>query len=280
MINVTANLNELLEFRKNGVPEILVALKVDGNVITGSDTHFYTFIDYLARKLPAWQRENWDDARDIVSNSLSSQWLTDHGVEEGFLVDGKFLSREETLKFVRDRGLPTPLADDEARTWFDSQDIDYLGESTIWSMRESSEAESLAMVDELRALQSFGDGQLDIFLFGYGDMHVHLQTLRAERNAEPGLGTAFMQKLTRFADRYGVTLTLQTGEREPAYSKPKGGGLEDKVASLMRNNERWKRTTSSSRLKTFYRRFGFNMNAAKGRYDLRGNMFRLPKTMK
>jgi GNAT superfamily N-acetyltransferase len=92
-----------------------------------------------------------------------------------------------------------------------------------------------------------------------GKPFIHLDSIRTKRDAPSGTGTAWLEKLCRFADRYGITITMSLGSP----------GDRDKT---------WKTTSSTERLRRFYRRFGFNANAKKGRYDLRGSWHRSPVT--
>lgn len=92
---------------------------------------------------------------------------------------------------------------------------------------------------------------------------VTLDHLRAVKNAPPGTGSAFMRDFVQWADRHGALIALQT-----AVGFDRGQGEAS-----------FKRTTSTNRLKEFYRRFGFKYS--KGSYcyrpDLPGNMHRKPR---
>ena len=106
------------------LPDIQTAVMIDGKPHTsGDDTHYFTTLDYIMRQLPAWQREDRSQALEKADTILTNDWLKQHNVEEGFLVDGKFLTRQETLTHVRKLGLTTPLADNEDRDWFDTTDL-------------------------------------------------------------------------------------------------------------------------------------------------------------
>jgi hypothetical protein len=89
-----------------------------------------------------------------------------------------------------------------------------------------------------------------------------LARLVARRDAPPGSGTAFMKDLVNIADELGKTVTLQTATRDSVIGTPK-----------------FKKTTSTGRLKKFYRRFGFKSNYGKWTYrpNFQGNMHREPK---
>lgn len=92
---------------------------------------------------------------------------------------------------------------------------------------------------------------------------IHLDTIMAKTDAPPGSGSRYMADLCEFADQQGLLITLQTATKETVlYSNRREG--------------QFKRTTSTNRLKNWYRRFGFLPNSRYGRFDLRGNMFRLP----
>mgnify|MGYP001191722736 CR=1 FL=1 len=119
-----------------------------------------------------------------------------------------------------------------------------------------------AKLNEL--ISEFGD-RLDARVSVHGDQ-VHLLSLQALADAPPGTGTAFMERLARIADEHGLTLTLSTASRG------------DQYYDTRRPKLKFKQTTSSERLKQFYRRFGFRSNygARTYRSDLPGNMHRLP----
>jgi GNAT superfamily N-acetyltransferase len=74
-----------------------------------------------------------------------------------------------------------------------------------------------------------------------------------------GIGSSIMKDLTDFADRKKKLMTLQTAGRDVAHDSSWG-------------------TTSGGRLVKFYRRFGFERNSRRGRYDLPGNMHRPPQS--
>ena len=110
--------------RKNTIPDIETAIKIDGKTYkSGDETHYYTAINYIIKQMPSWEREDYDSAKNKADKIMSNEWIKEHNLKEGFIVDGEFLTREETLKKVRDLGLPTPLANEEGRNWFDSQDV-------------------------------------------------------------------------------------------------------------------------------------------------------------
>lgn len=96
------------------------------------------------------------------------------------------------------------------------------------------------------------------------DGTIHLADLQVKRTAPPGTGTAFMDRLCALADKNGAIITLTPGTRDPS------GHAAQKSP--------FKRTTSTTRLDRFYRRFGFVRNSSKGRYDLYGTRHRSPRT--
>lgn len=89
---------------------------------------------------------------------------------------------------------------------------------------------------------------------------IKLDHIQVRRDAPAGAGSAYMQELGALADRYGMTLALQTATK---------GDLTDNG---------YKKTTSTGRLKKFYGRFGFKSNYGKRTYSpqLPGNMHRRP----
>lgn len=109
--------------RKGGKPSVKTAIEVDGKIHTTTGSHYDATLDYIVRQMPAFQREDMEAAREKAGEILTNEWLKDHNVKQGFVVDGDFMTREETLAKVKGMGIPTPLADQENRGWFDSQDI-------------------------------------------------------------------------------------------------------------------------------------------------------------
>lgn len=103
-----------------------------------------------------------------------------------------------------------------------------------------------------------GVAAVDLYLNNQGD--IKLDTLAVTRGAaRQGLGSKVMGELTKFADRNGRRIILSLAQK--GY-EPIEGGIK---------------TTSSSRLEKFYRRFGFVKNA--GRYKdftIREGMYREP----
>lgn len=110
-----------------GKPSIKTAIEVDGKIHTTTGSHYDATLDYIVRQMPAYQREDMEAAREKAGEILTNEWLKEHNVKQGFVVDGEFLTREETLAKVKELGIPTPLADEEQRNWFDSQDIQEMG---------------------------------------------------------------------------------------------------------------------------------------------------------
>lgn len=94
---------------------------------------------------------------------------------------------------------------------------------------------------------------------GRGNRVLSIEKLHAAEGATPGTGSSVMRDICAYADRHGIEVTC---------------GLADKgdFKSLMG----WKTTTSRSRVRRFYQRFGFRNNAAAGRFELRGTMHRPP----
>lgn len=110
-----------------GKPSIKTAIEVDGKIHTTAGSHYDATLDYIVRQMPAYQREDMQQAREKAGEILTNEWLKEHNVKQGFVVDGEFMTREETLAKVKELGIPTPLADEEQRNWFDSQDIQEMG---------------------------------------------------------------------------------------------------------------------------------------------------------
>ena len=115
---------------------------------------------------------------------------------------------------------------------------------------------------ELSAIKDKYKEYLDIFMVFHPSIKtIELVTLRAYKNAPKGSGSSFMHELCNWADVNKVQLVLQTANKDD---------FKDKT---------FKTTSSTARLKKFYKRFGFKDNYSKNNYraDLRGNMHRPPQ---
>lgn len=112
---------------------------------------------------------------------------------------------------------------------------------------------------ELDKLAQEFSPQLHALATDDGEM-ITLHSLQALKTAPPGTGTAYMKRLTTLANKHGRYIVLRTASK---------GDHRD---------SQFKRTTSSSRLQKFYKRFGFKSNYGSRSYrsDLPGNMHRLP----
>ena len=127
----------------------------------------------------------------------------------------------------------------------------------------SSEAD-LESSPSLDALETRYRPDLDVALGFQKPGIVKLYTIRAKKNAPPGLGTRFMEDLCSWADENGVILVLTLGSKQWGRSDPKTP---------------WKQTTSSDRLKKWYSNFGFVSSHGKRTYrpDLGSSMHRHPR---
>ena len=117
----------------------------------------------------------------------------------------------------------------------------------------------------LKQLVASFNPHIEARLYDYPDKGVtKLDHLVAQRDAPKGSGTAFMQALSKWADANGRLLILQTACHDP-----------------LRVPTSYKSTTSFSRLKNFYKRFGFVPNYGKRTYrpDLDGSMHRPVKEL-
>jgi GNAT superfamily N-acetyltransferase len=77
----------------------------------------------------------------------------------------------------------------------------------------------------------------------------------AKGDRKQGIGTAIMEELTAFADRLGKMIVLYLGQKDDRHG-----------------------TTSSDRLRRFYKRFGFVDNKGRNKdYTLSYSMYRKPK---
>ena len=116
---------------------------------------------------------------------------------------------------------------------------------------------------ELESIISKHEPNINAVVFIRDMNNAALTHLQARKDAPMGSGSAFMKDLCEWADRKGILLTVQSASK---------GDFRD-------NGRRFKVTSSTSRLKNFYKRFGFKENYGKRSYraDLSGNMHREPK---
>jgi len=91
-----------------------------------------------------------------------------------------------------------------------------------------------------------------------GGIALGISHLRVKKGAPAGTGTSVMNRVLRLADEHQVPVTLSASRFDPSPGSP------------------WKRTTSTTRLKKFYRRLGFETKTKKGRYDFNGSLVRYP----
>jgi hypothetical protein len=117
----------------------------------------------------------------------------------------------------------------------------------------------VSLQHELDLLASKFNNHLYINVYAY-DAFIKLEGLMAKKDAPTGTGSMFMNELIKIADKHSRIIVLT-----PA-NKKYGGGI-------------YKKTTSFSRLATFYKRFGFVSNYSKRDYSpyLDGTMHRRPK---
>lgn len=112
--------------------------------------------------------------------------------------------------------------------------------------------------NEVREFASSVENELGLRSFSLGLTYsgdLNLMMLAAPKNElGQGKGTKAMERLTEFADKKGYRITLTTG-------------IQDKEFG----------TTSSTRLKRFYKRFGFVENKGRNKdFSVSGNMYREP----
>jgi GNAT superfamily N-acetyltransferase len=94
----------------------------------------------------------------------------------------------------------------------------------------------------------------DLFLTGQGDIKLNLLVVDKSKQKQ-GSGSEAMEDLCRFADRHGRRVVLVPAQRDPNHG-----------------------TTSSARLKRFYKRFGFVENKGRNKdFSVTGGMIRNPR---
>jgi len=87
-----------------------------------------------------------------------------------------------------------------------------------------------------------------------GDVELSHIAIKPKSRQKQGIGTQAMQDIIAFADRAGKRITLTTGVKDPDFG-----------------------TTSATRLKKFYKRFGFVENKGRNKdFSISGNMYREP----
>ena len=96
--------------------------------------------------------------------------------------------------------------------------------------------------------------QFDVWLYGKDTLKLHLLIVPKEKRKQ-NLGSSAMKELCDFADRYHVKIILSTATKDDNWG-----------------------TTSTTRLISFYKRFGFVDNRGRNTdYTISGNMYRNPK---
>lgn len=112
------------------------------------------------------------------------------------------------------------------------------------------------------ALKTFQDrliekyGLRTLFLSTRGDDTIKIDMIEVEKDErKQGIGSKVMEEITDYADKHGLRIILTTG-------------LQDSRRG----------TTSASRLKKFYKRFGFVENKGRNKdFTISENMYRDPK---
>ncbi len=155
---------------------------------------------------------------------------------------------------MEDGGLETP---DLAHAVMNTATVLREVERTVHDL---DEAELQAELEALATASPYYEANL--FLYDAGRFAcIDLNKIRVRRDAPPGTGTDFIEKLQAIAKRYGRYITLTPGSHDDADRK-------DRV---------WKQTTSANRLKAWYSSLGFRRNASKGLFQLRGYFHWSPK---
>jgi predicted GNAT family acetyltransferase len=96
------------------------------------------------------------------------------------------------------------------------------------------------------------NAEIRLYLTSRNDLKLdHLVVPKTLRNQ--GIGSSIMREITDYADRNNLRLILTTGVKDPNYG-----------------------TTSSGRLKKFYKQFGLKENKGKD-YSISENMLRTPQ---
>lgn len=109
-----------------------------------------------------------------------------------------------------------------------------------------------AFADQLKA--ELGLRSLDLHVTSEGDLKLNMIAVPRDKLGQ-GIGTEAMSRITDFADARGMRVTLTTGVKDPNFG-----------------------TTSMSRLKDFYKRFGFVENKGRNKdFTTRDNMIRNPR---
>jgi GH24 family phage-related lysozyme (muramidase)/GNAT superfamily N-acetyltransferase len=103
--------------------------------------------------------------------------------------------------------------------------------------------------------EELGLRSLSMFVTKSGDLKLNMLAVPKDKLGN-GIGSTAMQRIVDFADSYGLRTTLTTGQKDPGFG-----------------------TTSATRLKSFYKRFGFVENSGRAKdFSTSDNMLRAPKT--
>lgn len=121
----------------------------------------------------------------------------------------------------------------------------------LFQATSSQNTETIEQLEE--RLEDYYDLK-SLSLFENGDT-IKLNMIAIDRDKQGGgIGSAVMREIIAYADANNKTVTLTTGQNDDAFG-----------------------TTSSTRLKKFYKRFGFVENKGRNKdFSLSGNMYRLP----
>lgn len=107
-------------------PTVQTAVMFDGKPLVAANgvTHYDLLKNWIKKNLlQPYQRENADEANALADTLLTNDFLREHGVKEGFMVNGEFADRQQALQALRDAGQSVPQATAEGRDWLDSSDL-------------------------------------------------------------------------------------------------------------------------------------------------------------
>ena len=103
-------------------------------------------------------------------------------------------------------------------------------------------------------LRSYEVKDFSMYMTNYGDLKLN-NIIVPKSLQKTGIGSDIMREVGRFADNHGVRVILTTGVKDPHHG-----------------------TTSGTRLKKFYKRFGFVENKGRNKdFSISENMYRNPK---
>lgn len=135
-------------------------------------------------------------------------------------------------------------------SWERGDPMNNLNES---SKKHESVSETEVETLRMNLVTKYTPSQFYLFMTNNGDLKLDMIAFNKDKQKQ-GRGSALMHDLVQWADKKNLRIILTTGVRDPHWG-----------------------TTSASRLKKFYKRFGFVENKGRNKdFTISGNMYRNP----